>query len=233
MISPRCSKWVCFCISDPFPLSLFFVREAGWRSCRSAVGRQLCQPGESRSRFATGGGAPSIFPNPSICLIFLASFRHCAIMSAGAKWVCFCVILIRCAPALEVLRRASGPLLAMLEVGLFLPSRSVASLASERSWPARFSRWLRCENRDGLMRVGARPANGRRSSLDFPEPQHLPDVFGFVSSFRNRERRREVGLFLRLSHPPRPATRGPSRSAQDYFSALPRSSYRRPLNLIV
>ena len=36
---------------------------------------------------------------------------------------------------------------------------SVASLAffCERSWPARFSRWLRCENRAGLMRAGGRP----------------------------------------------------------------------------
>jgi hypothetical protein len=32
----------------------------------------------------------------------------------------------------------------------------VPSLAGERRWTARFARWLRCENRDGRMRVGTR-----------------------------------------------------------------------------
>ncbi len=42
----------------PFPMSPLSLREGGWRSCRSEVWRQLCQPGESRARCARGGGEP-------------------------------------------------------------------------------------------------------------------------------------------------------------------------------
>jgi hypothetical protein len=38
------------------PLS--HAREGGWRSCRSDAWRQWCQTGESRARYARGGGMP-------------------------------------------------------------------------------------------------------------------------------------------------------------------------------
>ncbi len=52
----------------PFPSSPLSLREGGWRSCRSAVWRQLCQPGESRARRARGGGAPSMLRSESATL---------------------------------------------------------------------------------------------------------------------------------------------------------------------
>ena len=53
-------------IRAPSPMSpLSLVREGGWRSSRSVVGRQLCQPGESRARCAPGGGVPPMRPNPA------------------------------------------------------------------------------------------------------------------------------------------------------------------------
>ena len=86
--------------------------------------------------------------------------------------------------------------------GFVFASCSVASLAlfCEGSWPARFSRWLRCENRDGLMRAG-------RASRPVVEC-HLPHKKRCNSADK-------VGLFLHLSGAARPKSRGTESGAED------------------
>ena len=67
---------------------------------------------ERRARLATGGGAPS-------CL-------HKTLQLGGQSGFVFALLTLQIVP-LEVLRRASGPLLAMLAVALFFRFRNCVS----------------------------------------------------------------------------------------------------------
>ena len=167
-----------------------------------------------------------MFPNPSIRRTFLASFRH--------FWQSYANAPSGFVPALSIRRcvpPGPSPTLGTTsrrcrEVGLFLHSRSIPSpaLFCERRCQARFSRWLRCENRDWQMRAG----RAARPVVEHHRCSRTPAFAGpfwlrFVT-FGNLTRMRRVGLFLHfpfVAACPLRSLAGP----RDHFSALPRSGF--------
>jgi hypothetical protein len=114
-----------------------------------------------------------------------------------------------------------GFVLSIFMIGAF--HSGVPSLAGERRWPARFSRWLRRENRDGRMRAGGRPTPAME--------HHLPDkcaAFARIIWLRlvnfAIDGRPVVGLFLR-SRMRRMWWARSFAKPQDHFSAMPRSGF--------
>jgi hypothetical protein len=118
---------------------------------------------------------------------------------AIAQWVCFCILLFDITP-LEVLRRASGPLLTMFEVGLLLhfpsPLPRIFLSAGESGWRAgRSPAWRpACHSGGGGCRL-PRPPRCR----GFPEPPIFLDYLASFRKFTTRTRSHSGFVFAPCS----------------------------------